>query len=107
MLFADGTKRAGIFEQNLFIKTLKNSSDIDPFREVLEPACIVELETFLEEQMQRFEEKKVKMRNKSLDRTNDRSSTIQDTDNDVHSVNRRLGLKIQDKDDKSMKAQVA
>jgi hypothetical protein len=58
MIFADGTKRAGIFEQNLFVRSVKQSSDIDPFREILDPDCAAELELFVVEYQDRLEERK-------------------------------------------------
>ena len=49
MIFADGTRRAGFFDQNLFVKSIKQNSDIDPYRAILDPECIAELEKFVEE----------------------------------------------------------
>jgi len=47
MIFADGTKRAGIFEQNLFVKSIKYQEDIDPYREILNDEFLAELEMFV------------------------------------------------------------
>ena len=49
MIFADGTRRAGIFEQNLFVKSVRYSEDIDPYREILDDDCLAELEMFVQD----------------------------------------------------------
>jgi hypothetical protein len=49
------------------------------------------------------------MKNKSFDRkeTFERTTTLHDTDPDAHSVNRRIATRLHDKEDISMKAQIA
>lgn len=68
MIFADGTRRAGIFEQNLFVKSVRYSEDIDPYREILDDDCLAELEMFVQDYLQRMEEKKELIRQRSLER---------------------------------------
>lgn len=67
MIFADGTRRAGFFDQNLFVKSIKQNSDIDPYRAILDPKCVAELEKFVEEYQYKLEEKKLHIRKKSLE----------------------------------------
>ena len=51
MIFPDGTKRAGMFEQNVFKESLKRIEQIDPYRELLKEDCTQILEEIMEEKM--------------------------------------------------------
>ena len=44
MIFADGVKRAGIFEENVFKESLKRSDQLDPYRDILKEDCLEMLE---------------------------------------------------------------
>jgi|LauGreDrversion4_2_1035121.scaffolds.fasta_scaffold80744_2 hypothetical protein len=45
MIFADSTKRAGFFEQNVFKDILKSEKEIN--RQILPEECIREMENYL------------------------------------------------------------
>lgn len=47
MVFPDGVKRAGVFEDNVFVESLKRKDQIDPYREVLKEDCLQLLEDIL------------------------------------------------------------
>ena len=47
MIFPDGVRRAGIFEENVFKESLKRKDQIDPFRELLKEDCLAILEEIL------------------------------------------------------------
>ena len=40
MVFPDGVKRAGVFEDNVFVESLKRRDQIDPYRDVLKEDCL-------------------------------------------------------------------
>ena len=44
MIFADGVKRAGIFEENVFKESLKRADQLDPYRDLLKEDCLEMLE---------------------------------------------------------------
>ena len=52
MVFPDGVKRAGIFEDNVFKESLKRAEQIDPFREELKEDCLQMLEELLAHRQQ-------------------------------------------------------
>ena len=62
MIFADGTTRGGIFEQNLFVRSIKTTEDIDPFRDILSEECIHEFERIAWEYQNRLEQRKEELR---------------------------------------------
>lgn len=47
MIFPDKKTRAGFFQNNVFMKSLQNKSEIDPFRKFLSPDCIRHMENFI------------------------------------------------------------
>ena len=52
MIFPDGVRRAGIFEENVFKESLKRKDQIDPFREMLKDDCLDLLEDILQQREQ-------------------------------------------------------
>lgn len=52
MVFPDGIKRAGIFEENVFKESLKTRDQIDPYRDQLSQDCIDILEKIVAEREQ-------------------------------------------------------
>ena len=62
MIFADGTTRGGIFEQNLFVRSIKTTEDIDPCRDILSEECIHEFERIAWEYQNRLEQRKEELR---------------------------------------------
>ena len=44
MIFADGVRRAGIFEENVFKESLKRADQLDPYRDILKEDCLEMLE---------------------------------------------------------------
>lgn len=47
MIFADGVKRAGIFEENVFKESLKRADQLDPYRDILKEDCLEMLEAIV------------------------------------------------------------
>jgi len=47
MIFPDGVRRAGIFEENVFKESLKRPDQIDPYRDLLADDCLQLLEELL------------------------------------------------------------
>ena len=52
MVFPDGVRRAGIFEENIFKESLKRRDQLDPFRALLKDECLEILENLLAERDQ-------------------------------------------------------
>ncbi len=52
MIFPDGVRRAGIFEENVFKESLKRKDQIDPFRDILKEDCLQLLEDILAQREQ-------------------------------------------------------
>lgn len=47
MIFPDGTRRAGYFDQNVFKESIKSISEIDSVRNVLSDECIIQIQEYL------------------------------------------------------------
>ena len=47
MIFPDGTRRAGIFEMNVFKASIKSYDQIEPYRDQLDPECYQQLESIV------------------------------------------------------------
>lgn len=47
MVFPDGVKRAGIFEENVFVESLKRKDQIEPYRDLLKEDCLQLLDDIL------------------------------------------------------------
>lgn len=52
MIFPDGVRRAGIFEENVFKESLKRKEQLDPYRDMLKEDCLQILEEILEKRVQ-------------------------------------------------------
>ena len=47
MIFPDGVQRAGIFEENVFVESLKRRDQIEPYKDLLKEDCLQLLESIL------------------------------------------------------------
>ena len=47
MVFPDGVQRAGVFEENVFVESLKHRSQLDPYKDLLKEECLKLLEDIL------------------------------------------------------------
>lgn len=47
MIFPDGTKRAGYFDQNVFKESIKSITEINAVRNVLSEECINQIQEYL------------------------------------------------------------
>ena len=52
MIFPDGVKRAGIFEENVFKESLKRKEQLEPFKDSLDEDCLQLIEDILEKREQ-------------------------------------------------------
>lgn len=48
MIFSDGAKRAGKFEQNIFKETIKTKTELNSVRNKLSEECVREIEAYIE-----------------------------------------------------------
>ena len=52
MIFPDGVQRAGIFEENVFVESLKRRDQIEPYKDLLKEDCLQLLESILKQRDQ-------------------------------------------------------
>jgi hypothetical protein len=68
MIFSDGSRKAGLFDQNVFVRSVRTLEDIAPYRDKLEQECIYELERIVRDREDRLRERQQSMKKISKER---------------------------------------